>query len=63
VERQTALRALPAGERHDAETGTGEPDPKEYAQVVAYLLKINEAPAGKEELPPDAEALKKIKCR
>lgn len=34
---------------------------KEYAQVIAYLLKINEAPAGKEELPPDAEALKKIK--
>jgi cytochrome c5 len=35
--------------------------PKEYVQVVAYLLKINEAPPGKEELPADAEALKKIK--
>jgi mono/diheme cytochrome c family protein len=35
--------------------------PKEYAQVVAYLLKINDAPAGKEELPSDVEALKKIK--
>jgi len=35
--------------------------PKEYAQVVAYLLKINEAPPGKEELPADAAALKKIR--
>jgi mono/diheme cytochrome c family protein len=35
--------------------------PKEYADIVAYLLKINEAPAGKEDLPADAAALKKIK--
>lgn len=35
--------------------------PKEYAQVLAYLLKINDAPAGKEDLPSDVEALKKIK--
>jgi S-disulfanyl-L-cysteine oxidoreductase SoxD len=35
--------------------------PKEYAQVVAYLLKINDAPAGKTELPTDVEALKKIR--
>jgi mono/diheme cytochrome c family protein len=34
---------------------------KEYADVVAYLLKINEAPAGKDELPADAAALKKIR--
>jgi mono/diheme cytochrome c family protein len=36
-------------------------EPKEYAQVVAYLLKINGAPAGKAELPADVEALKKIR--
>lgn len=36
-------------------------EPKEYAQVVAYLLKINGAPAGKTELPADVEALKKIR--
>lgn len=35
--------------------------PKEYAQVVAYLLKINDAPAGKSELLPDVEALKKFR--
>jgi len=35
--------------------------PKEYAQVLAYLLKINDAPAGAEELPADAEALKKFR--
>ena len=33
----------------------------ERAQVVAYLLKLNGLPAGKTELPTDAEALKKIK--
>lgn len=33
---------------------------KEYAQAVAYLLKINDVPAGKTELPEDVAALKKI---
>jgi cytochrome c5 len=33
----------------------------EYAQVVAYILKINGAPAGDTELPADSEALKKIR--
>lgn len=36
-------------------------EPKEYAQAVAYLLKINDIPAGKTELPADVETLKKIK--
>lgn len=35
--------------------------PKEYAQALAYLLKINDVPTGKTELPTDLEALKKIK--
>jgi S-disulfanyl-L-cysteine oxidoreductase SoxD len=35
--------------------------PKEYAQVVAYLLKINGMPAGKDEVPSDTLSLKKIK--
>jgi cytochrome c5 len=35
--------------------------PGEYVQAVAYLLKINDVPAGEGELPPDSEALKKIR--
>jgi len=35
--------------------------PEEYAQVVGYLLKINDVPAGERELPPDSEVLKKIR--
>jgi cytochrome c5 len=35
--------------------------PEEYAQVVAYLLKINGVPAGSTELPADSDALKKIR--
>lgn len=33
----------------------------EYAQVVAYLLKINDVPPGETELPPDNDVLKKIR--
>jgi HupE / UreJ protein/Cytochrome C oxidase, cbb3-type, subunit III len=35
--------------------------PEETAQLVAYLLKLNEVPAGKTELPVDNEALKRIR--
>ena len=35
--------------------------PEEYVDVVAYLLKINGAPAGKQELPADEKAMKKIR--
>jgi S-disulfanyl-L-cysteine oxidoreductase SoxD len=35
--------------------------PGEYAQVVAYLLKINGVPPGDVELAPESEALKKIR--
>ena len=35
--------------------------PSEYAEVVAYLLKLNEMPSGTEELPADSVALKKIR--
>ncbi len=34
--------------------------PKEYAQVIAYLLKLNGMPAGRTELPSDAAALQRI---
>jgi mono/diheme cytochrome c family protein len=34
--------------------------PQEYAQLVAYLLKINDVPAGNTELPSELEMLKKI---
>ena len=33
----------------------------DYADVVAYLLKINGAPTGKQELPADEQAMKKIR--
>ena len=35
--------------------------PEEYSQLVAYILKINNVPAGKTDLPPDAGKLKAIK--
>lgn len=34
---------------------------EEYADVVAYLLRMNGFPYGKDELPPDTVALKTIK--
>jgi mono/diheme cytochrome c family protein len=34
---------------------------KEYAAVVAYLLKINDLPSGKAELPADLDQLKSIR--
>ena len=43
------------------EDAPGTLTPKEYAQVVAYLLKINRMPAGAEELPADGDALLKIR--
>jgi mono/diheme cytochrome c family protein len=42
-------------------TDPGSLTPGEYAQAIAYLLKINDVPAGEHELPPDGEALKKIR--
>jgi len=41
------------------EPGSLEPD--EYADVIAYLLKLNEMPSGTEALPADSVALKKIR--
>jgi mono/diheme cytochrome c family protein len=43
------------------EDDPGSLTPKEYAQVVAYILKINKMPPGKNELPSDMEALKQIR--
>lgn len=34
---------------------------KEYAQIVAYILRQNKMPGGKAELAPDVDVLKKIK--
>jgi mono/diheme cytochrome c family protein len=34
---------------------------QEYIQIVAYLLKINDVPAGEAELPPDNDTLRKIR--
>lgn len=33
----------------------------EYADLIAYVLKVNGAPAGKVPLPPDSAALRKIR--
>lgn len=33
----------------------------EYADLIAYMLKVNGAPAGKAPLPPDSAALRKIR--
>jgi cytochrome c len=35
--------------------------PDDVADVMAYLLKMNAMPVGKEELPPDPDSLKKIR--
>jgi mono/diheme cytochrome c family protein len=35
--------------------------PRAYARVVAYLLKLNGMPAGKDEIPTDSTTLKKIR--
>ena len=35
--------------------------PEEYADVLAYLLKLNRMPAGDADLPPDAGAMKSIR--
>lgn len=39
----------------------GSLQPHEYADVLAYLLKLNEMPSGNEELPADSLALRKIR--
>ena len=35
--------------------------PKEYADVVAYMLSLNGMPAGSAELPPDTLVMKSIR--
>jgi hypothetical protein len=34
--------------------------PKEYADILAFLLSLNGMPAGRSELPADTATLKKI---
>lgn len=36
-------------------------DPSDVADVIAYLLKLNAMPVGKDELYPDADSLKKFR--
>ena len=43
------------------EDNPGSLKPQQYADVLAYFLKLNGYPAGKAELTPTAEALKTIK--
>ena len=42
------------------EDAPGSLTPAQYADVVAFLLKTNDMPAGKEDLKPDTAALGKI---
>jgi mono/diheme cytochrome c family protein len=35
--------------------------PEEYADLLAYLLKLNQMPVGKTELPPDTTVLGRIR--
>jgi mono/diheme cytochrome c family protein len=42
-------------------TEPGSLAPEEYAAIVAYLLKLNGMPAGKEKLPADSAALDRIR--
>jgi hypothetical protein len=42
------------------EDDPGSLSPKESAEIVAFLLKANGSPSGKEALPTDANELKKI---
>ena len=35
--------------------------PEDYADVMAYLLRMNAMPTGKQELPPDPDELQKIR--
>lgn len=34
--------------------------PQEYSDIVAYMLELNDVPAGETELPGDAEGLQRI---
>ncbi|HUF48842.1 MAG TPA: cytochrome c [Vicinamibacterales bacterium] len=43
------------------EDAPGALTPKEYAQVIAYLLRINRMPAGRDELPADPDVLRTIR--
>ena len=38
----------------------GRLSPDQYADIVAYILKLNKVPAGAQELPSDQEGLRKI---
>jgi mono/diheme cytochrome c family protein len=64
---KTAWNGRPLAELFDLvrekmpKSDPGSLTPGEYAQAIAYLLKINDVPAGELELPPDGEALRKIR--
>jgi mono/diheme cytochrome c family protein len=42
------------------EDNPGSMKPEEYADVIAYLLKLNKFPAGSDKLPTDKDALSAI---
>jgi cytochrome c len=43
------------------EDNPGSLKPQQYADILAFFLKLNEYPEGKDELPADPAALKEIK--
>ena len=63
----TAWAGRPLSDLYDAvkdrmpKNEPGTLTPEESAQLVAYLLKINDVPAGEDALLPEVETLKKIR--
>ena len=55
-----AFRSRNACEGPMPENDPGGLKKEEYADVLAYILRINAYPAGYDELPTDPEALKKL---
>jgi hypothetical protein len=55
-ELDTQLTSMPAD-------GTYKISPQERVDIIAFLLGINGAPMGKEELPPEPKVLAGIKIK
>jgi mono/diheme cytochrome c family protein len=60
-EASTALDLFTLVQKTMPMDNPGSLDPQTYADVIAYFLRINAVPAGKDELDTDAEHLKLIR--
>jgi hypothetical protein len=57
------LRAVEQIRTSMPQDSPGSLSPREYADIVAYLLKLNKLPAGPNDLPSEAEKLKQLMIR